>query len=74
MNAEGWQLLVMQAVEHYMAGDTHRLQLLARHLEMCDQTKQVLRDLRYGWTGVDILETVRLVPAAARASTGTEEA
>lgn len=72
MNAEGWQLLVMQAVEHYMAGDTHRLQLLARHLEMCDQVKQVLRDRGYGWTGLDILETVEMVPYVDNGAGGGE--
>lgn len=70
MTAEGWRGLVMQAVEQYMTGDADKLQLLARHLEMCDQAKQVLRDRGYGWTGMDILETVQLVPYADNGTGG----
>lgn len=34
------------------------------YFELAEKAKQVLRDKGYGWTGLDILETCKLVPKA----------
>lgn len=43
-------------------GDDDYLRLVAEYLAMADQAKHVLRSKGYGWTGLDLLETVKLVP------------
>lgn len=73
MTADQWQEYILCVVAQYVAGERADLKLLAGHLEMCDQAKQALRDRGYGWTGLDILETARLVPAVNSASTGTTD-
>jgi hypothetical protein len=65
MKAEGWKLLVKQAVAEDESGKPETLDLLARYLEMCDEAKQELRNRGYGWTGLDILETVKQVDRAS---------
>lgn len=65
MKAEGWKLLVKQAVAEDESGKPETLDLLASHLEMCDEAKQELRNRGYGWTGLDILETVKQVDRAS---------
>lgn len=72
MRAIDWQEFILRTVEEYAAGNPDNLKTIAHYLEMCDNAKQVLRDRGYGWTGVDIMETVKMVPDCA--STGTEEA
>ena len=62
MKAEGWKELIREAAEEAEKGSSEKLDLLARHLEMVDLAKQELRNKGYGWMGVDILKTVRLVP------------
>lgn len=62
MQADGWKELIKNAVREAEVGDFETLDMLARHLEMCDWAKQELRNKGYGCTGVDILETVKLVP------------
>lgn len=69
MKAEDWQAFIMRAVEEYAAGNPTSLQLIARNLEVCDDAKQVLRDRGYGWTGLDILETARMVTDCATGGT-----
>ena len=68
MMAQGWRELILDAVAKAQAGDESQLDLLARHLEMCDEAKQELRNRGYGWTGLDILETTRLVEQAGEPS------
>ena len=64
MKAEGWKELIQQAVYEAETGGFEKLDLLAKHLEMCDEAKQELRNRGYGWTGLDILETVKQVENA----------
>lgn len=61
MTQDGWRLLIVEAVHDSENGNDEKLDLLALHLQQCDQAKQVLRDKGYGWTGVDILETASMV-------------
>ncbi len=64
MKSKDWKKLVQQAVREVEAGRFEKLDLLSKHLEMCDEAKQELRNKGYGWTGLDVLETVKQVPAA----------
>ena len=69
MRAADWQAFIMRAVEEYAAGNPENSQRIARHLEVCDDAKQVLRDRGSGWTGLDILETARMVTDCATGGT-----
>lgn len=62
MKAEGWKELIQQAAYEAETGGFEKLDLLAKYLEMCDEAKQELRNKGYGWTGLDILETIKEVP------------
>lgn len=62
MKADDWQAFIMRAVGESANGNPISLQLIAQNLEVCDDAKQVLRDRGYGWTGVDLLETAKMVP------------
>lgn len=62
MNKEDWREWVVYVVHDDQArGDPELLDTLAEYLEKCDLAKQKLRDLGFGWTGLDILETVKLL-------------
>ena len=65
MKADDWQAFIVRAVGESANGNPISLQLIAQNLEMCDSAKQVLRDRGYGWTGVDLLETAKMVPMCA---------
>ena len=41
---------------------TDHVKSLEEYLELAEAAKQILRDKGYGWTGLDILETCKLVP------------
>lgn len=73
MKAEGYKQLVIQSVSDAAAGDPSALNLLAKHLEMVDNAKQELRNAGYGWLGLDILETVKLVPHIGNQASINEE-
>ena len=51
-----------QIREAVTTGNDEMVNLLAQCLVMGDAAKQVLRDRGYGWTGLDLLKTVELVP------------
>lgn len=70
MKSADWQAFIMRAVAEYAAGNHDNLQRIAQNLEMCDNAKQALRDRGYGWTGLDILETARMVTDCATGGTG----
>lgn len=42
--------------------DNTQLEMLSRLLEKHDKAKQLLRDKGYGYTGLDILGLIELVP------------
>ena len=64
MKAEGWKELITESVRKADKGNTETISLLAKYLEMCDCAKQELRNKGYGWTGLDILETIKQIPEA----------
>lgn len=41
-----------------------KLKELEEYFNLAEQAKQVLRSKGYGWTGLDILETCKMVPSA----------
>jgi len=61
MLADGWKELIKEAVQEANEGDTEKIDLLSAHLAMVDVAKQELRNKGHGWTGLDILETVRQI-------------
>lgn len=50
---------IKEAVE---SGDVEYLNLVSQIIVMAEESKQVLRVKGYGWTGLDLLKTVELVP------------
>lgn len=42
--------------------DVEKLDMLEKCFDIAEKAKQVLREKGYGWTGLDILETCKLVP------------
>ncbi len=61
MKATEWANFILRVADEAKAGDPENLERLAMQLEMDDKAKQELRDNEYGWTGLNLLETVRLV-------------
>jgi len=57
MKADGWKNIIENANQ-----SESQLKLLAKLLAECDQAKQELRDKGYGWQGLGIFETTRMVP------------
>lgn len=64
MKAGAWREQAINAVREADAGDARMLDRLALSLDQQDAATQRLRELGYGWTGLGLLETVDLVPAA----------
>jgi len=63
MKTKYWKELIIQAVQKAETGDIKQLDLLAQNLEMLDETKQLLRDKGYGFSGLDIFKTVEEIPS-----------
>ena len=58
MNAEAYKAAVLKAVTD---DDMEFIELVAKILEMADTAKAILRYKGYGQTGLDLLETCKLV-------------
>lgn len=46
--------------------DQKQIERLAETMHQADRAKQILRDKGYGWTGLDLLQTVKKVLPADR--------
>jgi len=57
MKANGWKKIIEDANQ-----SEKQMKLLAQHLADADRAKQELRDKGYGWGGLNIFETTRMVP------------
>lgn len=66
MSIEQWAKSVMDAAKMAELGDEDRLLLICQILKQADDAKIELRRKGYGWTGLDLLETVKLVPNDGR--------
>lgn len=56
MKAKGWKKIIIEANK-----DPEQMKLLAKLLEEADKAKQILKDKGYGWTGLSLLEAVKLI-------------
>ena len=72
MTLDGWRGLVRDAIRRDAAGDGEIVELIARVLHEQDAAKNRLRQKGYGWIGLPIVETVDLVPDAARTPRGEQ--
>ena len=58
MKIQAWENMVIDAVS---TNDTVQINLIAQNLKEAAEAKQVLRDNGYGWTGLSLLETAKIV-------------
>lgn len=56
MKAKGWEKIIIST-----NNDPEQMKLLVKLLEEADKAKQILRDKGYGWTGLSLLEAVKLI-------------
>lgn len=61
VTADGWRNLIVLAVADANEGDKESLDNLAAYFALVDQAKQELSDRVGGWTGLSILELVRMI-------------
>lgn len=69
MSASIWRLVLINAVIEDARGDPRMLNRLALVLERADSATQQLREMGYGWTGLDLLGTVQEMTTAQSGAT-----
>lgn len=65
MNAEGWKNIIVSAVVSSLYDDDAKLDRLARVLEELDTAKKLLIDAGFSWSGLSLLESVKLAVDAS---------